>query len=455
MTLFEATIQALNASSFFYLASAVFFIWTISKTGTKKWGKLGLVACACVNIGFILHTGGLLGRWVLGGIDRPPWTNLYESLIFFAWGVVLFQVIAQRKWKMPIVGLVSMPLVFVLMGMAVMTPNKSLEPLIPALQSYWLKIHVVFGMLSYAAFTVAACFSFLHLMRNGVSLKKITGGLFLLTLLNLGIAGGKDFYKTASFNLTKTKIQTLADGKTKMVKDVYKEYEGGPVITRMEELPGTTYLYYLVLLLFAFGAFYFFYSSARRSKKLTDPSAEEAFESGGDYDSKSRLILYSSLTSYVLFLSSIAYYVYKSPTLTLQSNPYLLMLLISTSFFIFSFIVIERNYLAFLKYLPEARRIDELSYKNILFGVPFQTLLLITGAIWAYYAWGRSWGWDPKETWALITWIVYLVYLHGRLLANWSHNRLSCVALCGFAILVFAFLGVNLVLSGLHSYGAA
>jgi ABC-type transport system involved in cytochrome c biogenesis permease subunit len=79
----------------------------------------------------------------------------------------------------------------------------------------------------------------------------------------------------------------------------------------------------------------------------------------------------------------------------------------------------------------------------------------VTGAIWAYASWGRSWGWDPKETWALITWFAYLIYLHGKLLLNWRPNLLSLVSLLGFVILVFAFLGVNLVLSGLHSYGSA
>jgi ABC-type transport system involved in cytochrome c biogenesis permease subunit len=96
----------------------------------------------------------------------------------------------------------------------------------------------------------------------------------------------------------------------------------------------------------------------------------------------------------------------------------------------------------------------ELSYKTILFAFPFQSLLLITGAIWAYYAWGRSWGWDPKETWAFITWIVFLIYLHGKLLMNWKSNTLSMLSIFGFIVMVFAFLGVNLVLSGLHSYGS-
>jgi cytochrome c-type biogenesis protein CcsB len=132
------------------------------------------------------------------------------------------------------------------------------------------------------------------------------------------------------------------------------------------------------------------------------------------------------------------------------------MILLLMSFFLaIVFFIIQYRYSSFLKSLPSAGRIDELSYKNILFGFPFQSLLLVTGAIWAYSAWGRSWGWDPKETWALITWFAYLIYLHGRLLFRWSGSLLSIISIVGFVIMIFAFLGVNLVLSGLHSYGSA
>jgi cytochrome c-type biogenesis protein CcsB len=129
--------------------------------------------------------------------------------------------------------------------------------------------------------------------------------------------------------------------------------------------------------------------------------------------------------------------------------------MIMTVFMGLMYWVMAKKYNAFVAALPSQQRLEELEYKNILFSFPFQTLLLITGAIWAYYAWGRSWGWDPKETWALITWFAFLIYLHGKLLLNWKSNILSVLAIVGFVIMVFAFLGVNLVLSGLHSYGAA
>jgi cytochrome c-type biogenesis protein CcsB len=90
--------------------------------------------------------------------------------------------------------------------------------------------------------------------------------------------------------------------------------------------------------------------------------------------------------------------------------------------------------------------------KSILFAMPFLTLLLVTGAIWAEYAWGSYWRWDPKETWSLITWIIYSLYLHGRMMGSWTANRAMGLAVAGFAAVLFTFLGVNVLLPGLHSY---
>ena len=83
------------------------------------------------------------------------------------------------------------------------------------------------------------------------------------------------------------------------------------------------------------------------------------------------------------------------------------------------------------------------------------TLNLISGAVWAYYAWGRYWGWDPKETWALITWFIYVIYLHMRILGGWKGRKTALISIFGFFVVIFTYLGVNLVISGLHSYATA
>jgi cytochrome c-type biogenesis protein CcsB len=96
--------------------------------------------------------------------------------------------------------------------------------------------------------------------------------------------------------------------------------------------------------------------------------------------------------------------------------------------------------------------LDEINYKSIVIGFPMLTLGIVTGAAWANYAWGTYWSWDPKETWSLITWFLYAALLHGRLTVGWRGRKAAILAIVGFAALVFTFLGVNLVLSGMHSY---
>ena len=104
-------------------------------------------------------------------------------------------------------------------------------------------------------------------------------------------------------------------------------------------------------------------------------------------------------------------------------------------------------------WLPEAAAIEEVMYKAIAVGFLFFTIATVLGALWAADAWGRYWSWDPKETWAFIVWLNYAVWLHMRLVAGWRGKVLAWWAVIGVFITAFAFLGVNMFLSGLHSYG--
>ncbi|MCW2830256.1 MAG: ccsB [Aeromicrobium sp.] len=107
----------------------------------------------------------------------------------------------------------------------------------------------------------------------------------------------------------------------------------------------------------------------------------------------------------------------------------------------------------FLWRIPESARIDQVAYRVHAFAFPIWTFAaLIAGPIWAQYAWGRYWGWDPKEVWAFITWTVYAGYLHARATAGWKGKAAAILALVGFATFVFNFVGVNLWVGGMHSY---
>ncbi|HEU4492459.1 MAG TPA: c-type cytochrome biogenesis protein CcsB [Jiangellales bacterium] len=103
--------------------------------------------------------------------------------------------------------------------------------------------------------------------------------------------------------------------------------------------------------------------------------------------------------------------------------------------------------------LPPAERLDALAYRVTAFGFPLWTFAVVAGAIWAEASWGRYWGWDPKEVWSLVTWLVYAAYLHARTTAGWRGRRASVVGLVAYASLIFNFFGVNILFEGLHSYG--
>ena len=104
------------------------------------------------------------------------------------------------------------------------------------------------------------------------------------------------------------------------------------------------------------------------------------------------------------------------------------------------------------KNVPEERKLDSISYRAVCLGFLFLTLVLITGAIWAEDAWGSYWSWDPKETWALITWIIYAIYLHLRISKGWKGKNAALFAVIGFVCVVFTYIGVNTLLPGVHSY---
>jgi ABC-type transport system involved in cytochrome c biogenesis permease subunit len=102
-----------------------------------------------------------------------------------------------------------------------------------------------------------------------------------------------------------------------------------------------------------------------------------------------------------------------------------------------------------------AERLEEINYQSVVVGFPMLSAGILTGAVWAHYAWGSYWTWDPKETWSLITWIVYALFLHARFARGWKGTRMALLSIIGFGSVIFTYFGVNFVLSGLHSYGAS
>ena len=113
---------------------------------------------------------------------------------------------------------------------------------------------------------------------------------------------------------------------------------------------------------------------------------------------------------------------------------------------------LSSRYSEVFRLLPSAERLDQIAYRTVVFAFPIWTFGIMAGAIWADEAWGRYWGWDPTETWAFITWVVYACFLHARVTAGWRGRRAASIQLVGFGCLLFNLLGVSLFITGLHSY---
>ena len=104
------------------------------------------------------------------------------------------------------------------------------------------------------------------------------------------------------------------------------------------------------------------------------------------------------------------------------------------------------------RHVPSREKLDLISYRSVCLGILFLTFTIVTGAIWAERAWGSYWSWDPKETWSLITWLVYAVYLHLRIRRGWKGKAAAIFAVAGFICVIFTYIGVNTFLPGIHSY---
>ena len=106
----------------------------------------------------------------------------------------------------------------------------------------------------------------------------------------------------------------------------------------------------------------------------------------------------------------------------------------------------------FEQHVPSGEKLDLISYRAVSLGVLFLSFCMISGAIWAENAWGSYWSWDPKETWSLVTWFIYFIYLHLRLRSGWKEKRAAWFSIIGFICVIFTYIGVNTLLPGVHSY---
>lgn len=330
--------------------------------------QVGVTATTVTIVGFVFQTMAIILRWKefyeigqMGILRAAPLTNLYESLIFFVWCLILGYLIVEFKYKNRSFGAFITPVAgLALAFIDISGMSKDIQPLVPALQSNWLLAHVVMSFIGYATFAISFSTGLMYLIqttdkRNEPSyiFWTVTTGIFIIVLLAMGI-----------------------------------DYLSFRVAIRNPEMLINNYLF------------------------------------------KASFLSQSSLVSALSWFVSLAF------IFTLWRYGYVLKRIMSA-----------------FSISPDT--LDEVTYKSIAIGFPVFTLGgLIFGAIWADQAWGVYWSWDPKETWSLITWFVYAFYLHSRLMRGWKGKKVAIVAVIGFFVVLFTYLGVNLFLSGLHAYGS-
>jgi cytochrome c-type biogenesis protein CcsB len=359
----------MDSSQFFGISSIAYILAMIAYISYLVFrnSTVGLIATTITVIGFFSQTIAFFMRGKefydigqMGILRAIPLTNLYESLVFFVWCIILAYLIIEFKYKNKSFGAFITPIAgMTLAFIDISGVSKDIHPLIPALQSNWLLAHVTMSFLSYAAFAVAFGTAIMYLSLATDNKKSgsylfwtITLGIFLTILVAMGI----DFL---SFKI-------LARGPEEFIKN------------------------------------YLFKATFRNDSGV--------------------IVLFSYIGAMVLI------------------------------FLVWKYGVILKRLLESFSISKEL--LDDLTYKLIAIGFPVFTLGgLIFGAIWADQAWGKYWSWDPKETWSLITWFVYAFYLHARYLRGWRGTKVIIIAVIGFISTVFTYLGVNLLLSGLHAYG--
>ncbi|MEH2195886.1 MAG: c-type cytochrome biogenesis protein CcsB [Nostoc sp.] len=311
---------------------------------------LGTAGMAIAN----LCMATLLGaRWIEAGYF--PLSNLYESLFFLTWGITTVHLIAESSSRSRLVGVVTSPVAMLIAAFATMTLPSQMqasEPLVPALKSNWLMMHVSVMMLSYSALMVGA----------------------LLAIAFLIVTRGQNI-----------QLQGSSVGTGGYRSNGYRLHKASELISQPPA-----------------------------------PSAENngfaRFESISNGNGNANTAVLNLVTT-------------SEPQTVASAEP----------------LSPQR--------LNLAETLDNISYRIIGLGFPLLTIGIIAGGVWANEAWGSYWSWDPKETWALITWLVFAAYLHARITRGWQGLRPAILAATGFVVVWVCYLGVNLLGKGLHSYG--
>ena len=384
-------------------------------------------------LGFAANTAAVAHRWSIAG--RPPFSNMYEMLLSFVWTLALLTLIAERAYKVKIIGSITMPITVVSVILMQLLPS-DVRPLVPALQSTWLQVHVTLAMLSYAECAVSFALAMMFLIQDNMkteAFQAITATGMIAVYAGMLITR----FRGGALAVTAYDLE----GKSEVMVS-----RGHPLFIR---IPDLGWLYLLVLLSAIVPLALYIAGQVKKDSSLFDVASKGMF-----------VTILLQVMGLAIFVARVKNGQYGAPeadglySTALPANPFLLSGIVGGIVAGLLYLLLLWRREGLQKMMPSADVLDNVTYKIICIAFPLLTLMIAAGAYWANQAWGSYWSWDPKETWAAITWLVYAGYLHMRITRGWKGRRAAWFAILGFAVVIFTFFGVTYLLPGLHAYAA-
>jgi cytochrome c-type biogenesis protein CcsB len=417
----------LYAALVFYAGAGALYLG-FGVTGTESYIKFASLATWA---GLIANTGAVAHRWYEAG--HPPFASLYEMLLSFVWTLAALTLVAEKRYGVKVIGTVTMPVAIV--GVVLMQLLRSeVRPLVPALQSTWLHVHVTLAMLAYAACALSFALAMMFLIQDKVQTETFlaatsvfTVGIYAAILLRLEKWGGLNVVAWDAENKTEVFISRG--------------------VRLFVTIPDLGWLMLLVFAAVAAPLVLYIVARVKQSENFLALANRALFISIllqtlalVFFILRARDGQYPSLDAEGLYATSLA------------ASPFILSALVGGIFANLLYLLLLWRREDLQRLLPDAEALDRITYKTICIAFPLLTLMIAAGAFWANRAWGSYWNWDPKETWAAITWLVYAGYLHMRITRGWRGRRAAYFAILGFAVVMFTFFGVTYLLPGLHAY---
>ena len=417
----------LYAALIFYAGAGALYLG-FGVTGTDSYVRFASIATWA---GLGANTGAVIHRWYEAG--HPPFASIYEMLLSFVWTLAVLTIIAEKKFQVKVIGTVTMPVAIV--GVVLMQLLRTdVHPLVPALQSTWLHVHVTLAMLAYAACALSFALAMMFLIQDKMKTETFLAATSLFTVgVYVGIL--TRFEKWGGLSLIAWNAQDRAE--------IFLQ-KG---VRLFVVIPDLGWLMLLVLLVAAAPFVLYLIGRVKKDESFYTVANRAVFVS--------ILLQVLALAVFLLRASSGQYSSLDAEGLyatSLAASPFILSGLVGGIFNSLLYLLLLWRRTDLERLLPTADNLDRITYKTICIAFPLLTLMIAAGAYWANRTWGSYWSWDPKETWAAITWLVYAGYLHMRITRGWRGRRAAYFAILGFAVVMFTFFGVTYLLPGMHAY---